>query len=610
MVNSTIYDSGLESVISSSKGDILKLDSQYGTHIVKVTDLTKKSKKTQLAMLVKEAVASKTTYSDFYAQANELVSKAEGDYAKFNAAAKEQKPNILWVIIEDLSTDLSCYGTKGVETPNIDKLASEGVLYTNAYTTAPVSSASRTAMMSGYYQNFVNGEQHRTHQKQPLPYGIKPIPHLMKEAGYYTHLMCWKTDNNFLPFKKDQLFEDVRDWKTYKKGVPFFKKDVESGRPFFARMTFGGTHRAWNRDVVRPIDPKDVEIPPYYVDNEFVRRDWANGLEQMQICDREVGELLQCLEDEGLSDNTLVIFLADNGRCHIRGKQFLYEPGSKVPMIVRWPGKIKPGSVNNDLVVALDICATVVDIAGAKPALPLHGVNLFNGETAKREYLFTTRDKMDETHDAMRAVRDKKGYKLIHNLMPERPYLQYNQYKEGGYPVLAEMNYLYLTGQLNEVQSQFFASTKPEFELFDLNKDPYEVKNLANDPKYKKIKARLLKELNSWRKTVLEDDGVSKEFSADDIFPATLPKGYESVDDFVFKNHQNYDFNKYGWPSWFPTRSAEEWKKIRDAWVPYLFREAGTSHDRPVIVKDYIAKQKAKAKAKAAAEKAAKKRKK
>ena len=521
--------------------------------------------------------------------------------ASFSCADKkeEPKPNILWVMIEDWSTDLGCYGTKGVQTPNIDKLASEGILYTNAYTTAPVSSASRSAMMSGYYQNFVHGNQHRLNaaDKKPLPEKVRPLPHLMKDAGYYTHLMTWKTDCNYIPFKAEDLFEDTRKWIDRDPSKPFFTGEStkrKEGQPFFARMTFDGTHRAWDRDPIRPIPTDSVEIPPYYPNTEFVRRDWANGLEQLQICDREIGELLEQLDKEGLSENTIVIFLADNGRCHIRGKQFLYEPGVKVPMIIRWHNKIKGGQRCDNMVNALDICKTVIDIAGATPEIPYHGVNLFSKDITTREHIFFARDKMDDTHDAMRSVRSADGFKLIHNLMPERAYLQFNRYKEGSYPVIAEMNYLYMTGKLNKVQSLFMAATKPEYELYDLNKDPYEINNLADDANYAERKANLLKALNDWRKNVIYDQGVSKDFRAKDIYPKECPEA--STDLFVAKTLEKYDIKRYGWPSWYPTRSVEEWKKVRDAWIPYLFREPGEKVKRPAVnALDAIKKKKAKA---------------
>ena len=281
-----------------------------------------------------------------------------------HSAETTTKPNILWITIEDWSADLSCYGTKGIHTPHVDQLAAEGIRYESAFTTSPVCSTSRSAMMTGFHQNYIRAHQHRTHDKQPLPHGIRPIPHLFAEAGYFTALMSWKTDCNFTPNTKQELFMGD-DWNQRK-----------PGQPFFARITFGGTHRAWKRDPQRPIAIDDVEIPHYYPDTPFVRRDWANGLEQMQLVDREVGALLKRLRDEGLAENTIVFFIGDHGRCHIRGKQFLYDGGIRIPMIVRWPGRIEPGQVSRDLVMSIDICATALEASGIKSPVPLHGSSL------------------------------------------------------------------------------------------------------------------------------------------------------------------------------------------------------------------------------------------
>lgn len=483
-------------------------------------------------------------------------------------ALADSRPNVLWITIEDWSADLSCYGTKGLHTPHVDRLAAEGIRFERAFTTSPVCSTSRSAMMTGFHQNYIRANQHREYNKQPLPYGIKPIPHLFAEAGYYTALMSRKTDCNFVPNTKSELFMGD-DWK-----------DRKPGQPFFARITFGGTHRSWNRDPERPIDIEDVELPPYYADTPFVRRDWANGLEQMQLVDRQVGELLKRLEDDGLADNTIVFFIGDHGRCHIRGKQFLYDGGIRIPMIMRWPGKVAPKQVSQDLVMSIDICATVLEAAGIKPEVALHGKSLFSEEVKQRKYVFAARDKMDETHDAMRAIRSK-DHKLILNLMPERPWCQYNRYKEGAYPVLAEMNVLNLKGELNAEQAAFFAPTKPAVELFELRDDPHEVKNVADDPKYAQIKSTLLAELDQWRQNVIKDSGVSDDFRASDVFPDVCPD--KTVDDWVKSNGDRFDFNRFGWPAWYPTRGLAEWQEARQKWDPYVFRGPTEKVARPVI---------------------------
>ena len=480
--------------------------------------------------------------SVFLASAFAAVSAGEID-----AEIKTEKPNILWITIEDWSPDLSCYGTKGIQTPFVDRLASQGVRYDRAFTTSPVCSTSRSAMMTGFHQNYIGAHQHRTAKKKPLPYGIRPIPHLFADAGYFTCVMSWKTDCNFLPDTKEELFMG-KDWKERKEG-----------QPFFARITFGGTHRKWNRDPERPIDPKDVEIPPQYPDTPFVRRDWANGLEQMQIVDREVGQLLKRLEDEGLAENTIVFFIGDHGRCHIRGKQFLYDEGTRIPMIMKWPGKVKPGQVNDDLVYSIDICATILEAAGIKPPVPLHGKSLFSDEVKNRKYVFAARDRMDVTHDAMRSIRTK-NYKLILNLMPERPYCQFSSYKESAYPVLAEMSVLYLEGKLNPQQAVFMSSKKEPIELFDLRNDPHEVHNVAHDPQFREIKKELLAELEKWRKDVIKDQGVTDEFRGTGAgFPESCPTS--TVGQWTDLNKEKYDFENLGFPAWYPTRTLDEWKR-------------------------------------------------
>ncbi len=463
---------------------------------------------------------------------------------------KGQAPNIIWILMEDWGYQLSCYGEKGVYTPNIDKFASEGIRFTNSYCTAPVSSPSRSAMITGFYQNYIGAHQHRTEppgfEKAPLPYGIKPITHLLEDAGYFTCFMeTRKTDFNFT-LERDPY--QGEDWSERKEG-----------QPFFAQLTFPGTHRIWSRDPLRPVNTEDVVLPPYYPQTEFAKRDWANGLESVQRVDRQIGKILERLEEEGLSDNTLVFIIGDNGRCMPRGKQFLYEGGIQVPILVRWPKKIKAGQVIDDLVTTIDISKTILDVAGIVPPHPLHGVNLLDGSAKKRKYIFASRDKMDGTHDAMRAIISKE-FKLIHNLMPERPYCQFNRYKETNYPVLALLNVLNLKGELPPEQARFMAGSKPEFELYDLKNDPYELNNLADNPEYKSVKSELMQELKNWRENVIKDEGITEEF------------------------------RKGGWPSDYPTRTLKEWEDVLELWQSWVFRspDSKVTHPGKEIAKTHL----------------------
>lgn len=451
--------------------------------------------------------------------------------------APEQKPNIVWIMMEDWGYQLSCYGEPGIQTPNIDKFAAEGIRFTSSFCTAPVCSPSRSAMITGFHQNYIGANQHRTEDKKPLPYGIKPITHLLEEAGYFTCFMeSRKTDFNFTLDREPYL---GKDWS-----------ERAEGQPFFAQLTFQKTHRKWIRDLQNPIDISTVKIPQYYPQTDFVKRDWANGLESAQIVDREIGEVLKRLEDEGLAENTIVFIIGDNGRCMPRGKQFLYDGGIQVPILVRWPAKIKPGQVRDELVQTIDISKTILDVAGVKPPYELHGMNLLDESTKNRKYIFVARDKMDDTHDAMRAIRSKE-FKLIHNLMPERAWCQFNRYKEESYPVLALLNVLNMKGELTPEQAAFMAATKPEFELFDLKNDPDELHNLADNPDYQSVKDDLLKELNNWRENVIHDQGVSDEFRAG------------------------------GWPSTYPTRTLEEWEHVLELWQPWVSRTTESNIERP-----------------------------
>ena len=454
---------------------------------------------------------------------------------------KAALPNIVWIMLEDWGPQLSCYGEPGIETPHVDKLASEGIQYTHAFTTAPVCSPSRSAMMTGFHQNYINAHQHRTGEKfgipkKKLPNGIKTLTTHLKEKNYFTVLhRSKKTDLNFT--HNDDLF-DGRDWK-----------HRNQDQPFFAQITFEGTHRKWQRDVKNPIDTADVRVPPYYPQTGLVKRDWANGLEAMQIVDRQVGSILKRLDDENLTDNTLVFLIGDNGRCMPRGKQFLYDGGIHVPMIVRWPSQLEAGTLNTNLVSTIDITKTIMELIGATSSEPLHGRNLFDEHIKPRSYIYAAREKMDSTHDASRAIRSKK-YKLIHNLMPERPYLQLNKYKERSYPTLAEMNVLFLQGKLNKEQEQFMASSKPIYELYDLQKDPHELNNLIDHDHYKEIKESLSIQLKAWREKI-NDQGVSASF------------------------------RKGGWPSTFPTKTLEAWQEHLNGFKPWVFRKPSEKIKHP-----------------------------
>lgn len=409
--------------------------------------------------------------------------------------AGQKRPNILWLISEDTSPDLGCYGNKLVKTPNLDKMAAEGAMFTNAFATGPVCSASRSGFMTGMYQTSIDAHNHRSHRDDgyTLPAPVEVITEYFRKAGYFTcncaglnYKKAGKTDWNFKP-KRDPF--DGTDWSQRK-----------PDQPFFAQMNFSLTHRAFQRDEKRPIDPDKVELPPYYPDHPLTRRDWADYLESLQVLDTQIATALAWLEKEGLAKDTLVMYFGDHGRPHVRGKQWLYEGGIRIPMILRWPGHIKAGTVIDDLVSTVDFAPTFLTFAGIEPPKHLQG-QAYPGRAGKqRKYIFAARDRCDETVDRIRCVRSKR-YKYIHNYYPDRPYTQFNAYKKQQYPVLTLMQVLHKQGKLTDAQARFMAPTRPKEELYDLKNDPHELHNLAYDPKLQRVLREHRKQLETWIET-------------------------------------------------------------------------------------------------------------
>lgn len=405
-------------------------------------------------------------------------------------ANAERPPNILWICKEDMSAfNLGAYGNKLVKTPVLDALASEGMLYTNAFSNNPVCSPSRSATITGMYPSTIDAHNHRSHHDKekapyvdgyPLPAPVKPIPQYFKEAGYYTAMMgSGKEDYNFTYSGKAW---DGKHWKD------------RGEKPFFAyiHISKSGGDRSKS-----PVSPADVIVPPYYADTPLVREDLAielNGVSNE--ADGKLKKILEELKSDGLADNTIVFYFTDHGHWGYRGKQWLYEGGIHVPLIVRGPG-ITPG-VSDELVSLIDLVPTSLRLAGIEPPAYLQGIEFLGPEATTQTHVIATRDRMDETFDRMRAVRTK-DLKYIRNFYPELPYSQYNAHKDGNsYPHYAQMLDMHKQGQLNEAQSLYFAPRKPAEELYDMVNDPYEVNNLAGMTEHDSSLQRMRGYLDDW----------------------------------------------------------------------------------------------------------------
>jgi N-sulfoglucosamine sulfohydrolase len=419
------------------------------------------------------------------------------------------RPNIIWILGDDLGCNLGCYGERLVRTPNLDRLAGEGVRFTQFHTTAPVCSASRSAFNVGMYQTTTGTHHHRSHRKDGhvLPGGAKLITDRLREQGYFTcNVRAFadgvsgngKTDFNFVAEKP---FDGLH-WKERK-----------AGQPVYAQINFTAPHKGpaflAARKRTSLIDPAKVELPPYYPDHPTVRDEVANYLDAVQLLDDQVGVLLDRLKQDNLLDNTAIFFFGDNGRCLVRGKQWLYDYGTNVPLLVRWPGVAKAGTVRNEPCVSLDMTASTLSAAGISIPEGFHGRPLFGPGARPRDFVVTARDRCDETLDRIRAVRDSR-YRYIRNFMPERSYTQPNAYIAKQYPTLGVMQKLHAEGKLNATQSLWMAPRKPEVEFYDTRSDPYQVRNLADSREHAPLVARFAKRLDDWIAET-KDQGANPE---------------------------------------------------------------------------------------------------
>lgn len=422
--------------------------------------------------------------------------------------AKEERPNIIWVLSEDMCADLSCYGTPAVQTPHLDKMAAEGLRFTNAFTSAPVCSASRTAMIAGMYQTTIGGHNHRSQRSNDLggdesyqasyalPEPVKPFTAYLREAGYYCINQkailgeatgSGKTDFNF---SSTEPAFDGSDWA-----------ERQPGQPFFAQISIALTHRGkhWKQlaeKVPNRVDPAQVKLPAYIPDHPVARRYWADYLDSIQWMDQWMGALRQRLENEGILDNTVIIFIGDHGRCQVRGKQWCYDSGLGIPLIVRWPRKFQP-AVRDDLVNAIDITYSILKLAGAKTPKHLQGRDFLESGARSPEYVFGARDRCDETIETIRTVRSKR-FRYIRNYIWWRPWMAANRYKDTSYPIRNLLRQLDAEGKLTPEQKWWMAPQKPFEELYDIQKDPDEVYNLAGLPEYAGVLKAMRKAHLDW----------------------------------------------------------------------------------------------------------------
>ena len=487
-----------------------------------------------------------------------------------------ERPNVLWIIAEDFGPHLGCYGTPEARTPHLDALAAKGMRFTRAFSTNPVCSASRSAFMTGMYQTTIGAHNHRSHRDDghALPDGVRVLPHWSKDADYFTANIVHLVDD-----QQERFYRGTgkTDWNFNIDGKPFESNrwsDLKGHQPFYAQINFSETHRgpAWNRaheHIDQPADPAKVEIPPYYPDHPLVREDWAQYINTAMALDKKVGYVLDKLKVDGLAENTIVFFFGDHGQAMPRGKQWCYDSGLNVPLIVYWPESLgtpagyEAASVSDRIVESIDFTATTLAIVGVDKPAKMQGRVLF-GDNADlpREFAFAGRDRCDETVFRIRTVRTPR-YRFIRNFDNEKPFLLYNRYKETTYPTIPLMRSLYAAGKLNDVQARLASpEPRPQEELYDLEADPYEINNLAASPEHQEIRKQLSSRLNQW---IEESNDQGRTPESDKILHDALAKA---------KSKEGDDLKRLSkqWPNAYPLDP----RFLNETWL-----ERSSHGDRP-----------------------------
>ena len=430
--------------------------------------------------------------------------------------AAPDRPNIVWIFVEDMNGWYGCYGDDTVPTPNIDALAERGLRFNRAYMPAGVCSATRSAIALGAMQTSLGVHNHRSSRRRVpeevihLPEGVETVYQLMRDAGYFvTTQGANKNDFNFI-WDAAQLYDINQPSRNV--GEPLWRKRP-AGKPFFAQIQLrGGKNSGRFRGAGQPneagtfTDPAKMQVPPYYPDHPVMRREMAHHYDTIRQTDDEVGEIVAALKQDKLLDDTIVIFWTDHGLRLPRHKQWLYEGGIRVPLILAGPG-IAEGKTRDDLVSGIDITMTTLALAGVEPGKWMEGRNFLAAEYTPREYVISARDRCDYTIERVRAVTTNR-YKYIRNFLIDRPFMQ-PQYRDGRDYVEVPRQ-LYQQGKLNEVQAQMWSPERVAEEFYDLEADPDETKNLVDDPENAGELARHREILTNWIKQT-DDQGQYPE---------------------------------------------------------------------------------------------------
>jgi N-sulfoglucosamine sulfohydrolase len=439
--------------------------------------------------------------------------------------AQPSRPNVLLVLSDDHSAaHVGAYGNADIKTPHLDAFAKEGMRFTRMYVAAPQCVPSRAALMTGRSPVALQ----MTRFSAPLPIEAKTWLELLRAGGWFTGVAGrnYHLDGSQLPPESQVVFDKHR-LKTFERRLDYAKTGnplaqyrefldaVPKGKQFALQLCFSEPHRPLDANAIPvPHDPQKIKLPAHYPDTTAVRADFARYYDEIARFDGHFAEVLAELERRGVAESTVVIFMGDNGASQFRGKGTLYEYGVNVPLLVRWPGKVKAGAVTNELISGEDIAPTLLEACGQQPLKEMTGrsfLKLLGGDSyAGREYVFSERGAHGSglptgtsPFDLGRAVIGKR-YKLIYNALWQLPYQPVDFAGDAFWKELQQMN---KDGKLSaEMARLYFSPARPMFELFDLESDPHEFRNLIDSPDHAAVARELKAKLQEWM--ILERDYV------------------------------------------------------------------------------------------------------
>ena len=472
-------------------------------------------------------------------------------FITYSCSKNSQKPlNVVWISCEDMGPILGSYGNNIVKTPNLDKLASEGVRYTNAYSTVGVCAPSRFSIITGMYparlgaHNMRTGDYHNYKTPEEVSYRknigvidkegknipeyevvppthVKPFTEILRSKGYYCA-------NNF---KCDYQFNaPFTAWDEVSSTVSY--RDAPKDKPFFYVWNTLLTHesRIWERsNQPLTVNPEDIIIPSYFPDIPEVRNDIARKYSNIEAMDKKVGELMNQLEEDEMLDNTIIMFWSDHGGNLLRQKRAVGNSGLNVPLIIRYPNKMDAGKVDERIVSLMDLGPTVLSLLNIEPPKHYDGKAIAGSyEDDPREYAFGTADRFDESTDMQRSVLDGR-YVYVKNFLPELPLIYRNKYRER-ITMNSKLIQMDSFNMLEGDAAYIFMKTKPVEEFYDLANDPYEVNNIIDNPKYSKRINDFRAALENWQKEINDQGFIAENKLVKSFWPNMMQPKTENVD--------------------------------------------------------------------------------